>query len=96
MDESLLVYEPAAPTGTGARVSTHTLDALKGKVVGFVDNVKPNFDHLVDDLAEILISKYGVATVVKRRKRGSGLPASDALMKELIEQCDAVITGSGD
>ena len=96
MSESVLVYEPAAPAGTASRIPTHTLNALKDKTVGFVDNVKPNFDHLVDDLAAILVSKYGVASVVKRRKRGSAVPASQAVMNELVDQCDAVITGSGD
>ena len=30
----------------------HALDTIRGKTVGFIDNAKPNFDHLVDDLAE--------------------------------------------
>ena len=28
------------------------LAGLAGKVVGFIDNAKPNFNHLVDDLAD--------------------------------------------
>ena len=46
------------------------LETLQGKVVGFIDNSKPNFNYLVDDLAELLSRSYGVARVVKHRKRG--------------------------
>ena len=95
MSSSLLVYEPVAPCLTEARESRQSLDSLAGKVIGFIDNAKPNFNHLADDLAELLVGKYGVAGVVRHRKRGQ-VPAGDAVIRELAEKCDAVITGSGD
>jgi len=73
-----------------------TLDGLRGKVVGFIDNAKPNFDHLVDALAELLVSRYGVSAVIKRKKRAASVAAPEAVYKELAERCDLVITGSGD
>ena len=72
-----------------------SLDGLAGKTVGFIDNAKLNFNHLVDDLGELLISKYGVARVVKHRKSGQ-VPVEGSVLKEYAERCDAVITGSGD
>jgi hypothetical protein len=72
------------------------LAGLAGKVVGFIDNAKPNFNHLVDDLAELLTSKHGVKRVLKRQKRSASVPAPDDVIKEFAEQCDLVITGSGD
>ncbi len=65
-------------------------------MIGFIDNSKPNFNLLVDDLSELMVGKYGVAGVIKRRKRSASQGAAEAVMKELTEQCDAVITGSGD
>ncbi|OGA51174.1 MAG: hypothetical protein A3G24_01315 [Betaproteobacteria bacterium RIFCSPLOWO2_12_FULL_62_13] len=70
--------------------------SLSGKVVGFIDNTKPNFNHLVDDLAEILVAHYGVKKVLKRGKRVQSIPAPEAVYAELKEECDVVITGSGD
>jgi len=96
MDACTLVLEPVAQPGNASPLSPQTLDGLAGKVVGFIDNAKPNFNNLVDDLADLLIAKYGVKAVIKRRKRGPAVPAPDEVMKELVEQCDAVITGSGD
>jgi hypothetical protein len=92
----LQVYEPVAPCLTAPKHARRTLDTLSGKVIGFIDNSKPNFNLLVEDLAEQLTSRHGVAAVVKRRKRSASQGAPETLMRELAEQCDAVITGSGD
>jgi hypothetical protein len=91
-----LVYDPVAPCLTEPQQSRLALDRIKGKVVGFIDNSKPNFNHLVEDLSELLVSRHGVASVVTRRKRSASQGLSEALMNELAEQCDAIVTGSGD
>ena len=44
---------------------------------------------------ELLTREYGVAKVVKHRKPGQ-VPVDKRALDELAEQCDAVITGSGD
>jgi hypothetical protein len=96
MTGTTLLFDPTAYGGNEAQQLRRTLDALTGKVVGFIDNAKPNFNHLVDDVAELLVGKYGVKTVIKRRKRGASIPADACVVKELAAQCDVVITGSGD
>jgi hypothetical protein len=37
-----------------------------------------------------------VRKVIKRRKRAASVPAPEAVINELAESCDLVITGSGD
>jgi hypothetical protein len=96
MDDSIMVFNPVAPSLSNPQQVRATLNSLKGKVIGFIDNGKPNFNYLVDDLARLLIDEYGVAAAIKRRKRGPSVPAPESMMKELVEQCDAVIAGSGD
>ena len=96
MAETQFVYDPVAPCLAAPHGSRRSLDRLAGKVIGFIDNAKPNFNFLVDDLCELLVSKYGVASVIKRRKRSASQAATEAVLTELTEQCDAVITGSGD
>ena len=90
------LYDPTAARRADAAAANPALATLAGKVVGFIDNAKPNFNFLVDDLAQQLVEHYGVATVIKRRKIRAGIPAPGAIMDELSTQCDAVITGSGD
>jgi hypothetical protein len=96
MSDSMLVYDPTAPTQHEIRAPGRALESLDGLIVGFIDNAKPNFQHLVDDLAELLVEKYGVASIVKHRKRGPAMPAADEVIDELAGECDLVITGSGD
>ncbi len=96
MSASILLYNPTASRAESAAMQQQMLGELAGKVVGFIDNAKPNFDHLVDDLAELLTARYGVAKIIKRKKRAASVPADEAVYRELAEHCDLVITGSGD
>ena len=91
-----LLYDPTAPRRSGTAEDGASFATLSGKVVGFIDNAKPNFDHLVDELAERLIADHGVKRVVKRRKTSASIPAPDEIVRELADECDLVITGSGD
>ena len=96
MTATVLLFDPTAPRREGAQQVRRALDGLAGSVVGFIDNAKPNFDHLVDDLADLLVSRHGVRQVIKRRKRAASVAAPEAMYDELAGQCDLVITGSGD
>jgi len=79
--KNLVLFDPTAPRQEGDGEARHALSGLKGTVVGFIDNAKPNFNHLVDDLADLLIARYGVARVVKRRKRSASVPATSPVTK---------------
>jgi hypothetical protein len=46
----LFVYDPTAPVADTSSKGGARFENLKGKVVGFIDNAKPNFQYLVDDL----------------------------------------------
>ncbi len=97
MTVSTVILAPAAPArGTGDGGAAFSLDRLDGKVIGFLDNAKPNFNHLVDAIADLLITRHGVARVVKQRKRAASIPAERSVLDALSAECDLVITGSGD
>jgi hypothetical protein len=96
MSSTISVLDPTAPYRTEDLQKRHALDRLAGKVVGFVDNGKPNFNFLVDDLSEQLVAHYGVKSVIKHQKRQASSPASDEVMNDLSERCDLVDTGTGD
>jgi hypothetical protein len=91
------VLDPVAPSGVAGTIHVfRPLDSLQGRVVGFIDNSKPNFNFLADDLGELLMSKYGVARVVRHRKPTASVSASREVFADIRKQCDLVITGSGD
>jgi hypothetical protein len=95
MSGSTLLVDPVAPAATDVDIAPLAVKDLRGKVVGFVDNAKPNFNLLVDDLADILTKDYGVAKVIKYRKPGQ-VPVGDKVLDPMAEECDTIITGSGD
>jgi len=90
------IYDPSAPAGDLPRLARRALDGLKGKTIGFIDNAKPNFNFLVEDLAAEFMTKHGVKAIITRRKRGASIPADETMIREIAERCDIVITGSGD
>lgn len=99
MTSTVTLFDPTAPrcdAGAEPEEKKRGPAALAGSVVGFLDNAKPNFNHLVDDLADLLIGRYGVARVVKRRKASASIPARPEVIEELAGECDVVIAGSGD
>jgi hypothetical protein len=96
MQSTIEILDPKAPRAGAGEASLNILESLTGKVVGFIDNTKPNFNHLVDDLADVLLRNYGVRAVLKRGKRVQSIPAPKEVIDELAHECDLIITGSGD
>lgn len=98
MAATVTLFDPTAPCNTAPQsgISQSQFKGFSGAVVGFIDNAKPNFHHLVDDLAEVLGSRYGVARVIKQRKSSASIPADADVVAALSGECDVVIAGSGD
>ncbi len=81
----------AARVGAVSRFSD-----LRGKVVGLLDNSKPNADKLGERFEELLREKYGVSGVIKRRKLTAQEGAPKHFLDELAAQADFVLSGLGD
>ena len=69
---------------------------LRGKVLGLLDNSKPNMDKLAERFAEQLKEKYGVAKVISRRKLTAQQGAPKEYLDELAAQADFILSGLGD
>jgi len=69
---------------------------LRGKVLGLLDNSKPNADKLAERFADLLKEKYGVASVITRRKLTAQQSAPKQYLNELAAQADFVLSGLGD
>lgn len=67
-----------------------------GRTVGFLDNTKANFDRLAAAIGDLLRARYGVATVVHRRKANASSPAPAEVIAQLAKECDVVFAGSAD
>jgi len=96
MPTDAVVLDPSAPPQHASTEQAWPLDRLQGKVVGFIDNAKPNFNNLVDAIESLLTTQHGVERVLKIRKRAASIPAETAAIDALSAECDLIITGSGD
>ena len=96
MTRTIELYDPTGVPLPAAPDVQRTLTALAGKVVGFIDNSKPNFAQLADDLATLLTTQHGVSRIVRHRKRAASIPATPDVLDALARECDLVIAGSGD
>ena len=69
---------------------------LNGKVLGLLSNGKRNADKLLDNLGFLLQDTYVFGGIVRANKKDPTSPASEAIINELLMQCDAIVTATGD
>lgn len=90
------VLNPTAPPRGLRRSLAKRLPDLRGQVVGFLWNTKPNGDLLFARLEELLRHKYEISGVVHRSKSTSSVPAPGPALNELSGAVQAAIVGLGD
>jgi hypothetical protein len=72
------------------------LPSLAGTRLGVIDDSKRNADVLLEELVELLRTRYEISEVKWHRKPSASRPADPAAIKELAETCDSVIIAIGD
>lgn len=94
----MIVLSPEGKTqSSAARIrAVPKLNDLRGKVLGLLDNSKPNADKLGDRFEHLLREKYGVAGIIRRRKLTAQEGAPKQFLDELAAQADFVLSGLGD
>ena len=72
------------------------LASLAGTRLGIIDDSKRNADVLLEELAEVLRTRYEITDVRWHRKPSASRPADPTALKELTENVDSVIIAIGD
>ena len=72
------------------------LPSLAGARLGIIDDSKKNADVLLEELVELLRTRYEISDVKWHRKPSASKPADPAAIRELAETCDSVIVAVGD
>ena len=96
MTQELLVLDPTTKPEPVEALMNPRPATLKGKVLGILDNSKPNADKILDMLAKSLAERFSLSGVVKKRKLIPSRGAPDEILDEMAKQCDFVVTGVGD
>ncbi|HLG63481.1 MAG TPA: hypothetical protein VKY19_16195 [Ktedonosporobacter sp.] len=94
MSEKLIVLDPtleveAPQTKQAARPS-------QIRMLGLLDNSKPNSGELLKKVAVLLAERYPEVQVRYYRKSGAYRPAPAALLDQMAAECDAALVGIGD
>ena len=72
------------------------LPSLAGTRLGIIDDSKKNADVLLEELVELLRTRYEISEVKWHRKPSASRPADPAAIRDLAENCDSVIVAVGD
>ena len=72
------------------------LDRLAGTTIGLLSNGKTNADVLLRETAALFKEEYDCQVLPVVQKPNFGAPAPRELVDELAEQCDMLLTASGD
>lgn len=88
------ILDPTIRTAPTVRPAPR-LRSLDGKTLGFLDNSKEKADVFLAALAERLGQRFALAGVVRRRKPTYSRVAPAAILAELCQTCDGVITAMG-
>jgi len=94
--KTITVLDPTSTHG-GKEISTAPrVNDLNNKVVGFLWNTKPNGDLLLLRIIERLSQRFRLAGTNWHQKPGASVPADAAIIEELAQTSDLVITATGD
>lgn len=94
--ERLQVLDPTVQPIPSEGVVADRPETLDGKVIGLLANGKLNSEEILALTQEVLADRYEFKGVVARNKRNASRPCPEEIIDELVEQCDVVITSSGD
>ena len=94
--DAIQVLDPTVDPVPADAVVAPRPDTLDGTVLGLLSNNKVNADELLVMVHDVLADRYEFSGVVSRNKGNASRPCPDEIIEELSEQCDVVITASGD
>ena len=93
---SITVYNPSSKPAPEALKTAARKTSLNGKVLGIIDNSKPNSDIILKRLAEKLNDRFNVKEIVWSKKPTASLPITNDEIQKLARKCDFVLAGVGD
>ncbi len=69
--------------------------SIKGKAVGFLGNLKPNCDVLLQTL-QARMEQMGARSTMFREKASCSMGASEAILDEIAQNCQVAVVALGD
>jgi hypothetical protein len=92
----LAVLDPTVEPISADAIVAQRPTTLSGKTVGLLANGKRNSEEILEAVYEVLSDSFEFAGAVIRNKGNASRPCPAPLIEEMADQCDVVITASGD
>jgi len=96
MREQLLDPTGEGDQGTNTSLAQPRPQSLAGLTLGLLENTKPNSTVLLRAVARELREKYGVREVRMFRKGYFGTPVEEAVVQQMLHNCDFAVAAIGD
>ena len=90
------ILSPEGSVGVRGVSLAASPDVLSGRRLAVLDNGKPGAARLMTRVAEQLALRAGVEFVGVYRKQTAATPCEEALIEEIAEGADLVLTGTAD
>ncbi|UDY22594.1 hypothetical protein [Nocardioides sp. Kera G14] len=84
------IVNPTSFEAAPRSIPRHTLTELRGLTVGFLSNSKMNADKVLEGVATGLVERFGI-TPRLYAKRVPSIAATDELLDQIKDECDAVV-----
>lgn len=69
--------------------------ALRGKVIGMLDNTKEQADVIFKTIGDALVERHGAKAFIVRRKEHYTKAATPEMLAAMAQEVDLAITGLG-
>jgi hypothetical protein len=92
----LTVFDPRGRVDAEQRALAPRAAGLKGLRLGILDNTKWNANRLLRKTAALLEEQHGIGAVTYYKKESFSKAAEPALIAEIAEANDIVLTAIGD
>ena len=93
---AVVVHSPEGRIGAAPAALAASPEVLAGRRLLVLDNGKPGAALLMGALAERLGARCGARVEDVLRKGSAATPCEDALLDEIVERADLVLTGTAD
>ncbi len=93
---AMVVLDPTVSPLPADGVVADRPTTLEGVSIGLLANGKLNSEEMLTALHDVLADRFEFGAVIERNKHNASRPCPEDIIDELVEQCDVVITSSGD
>jgi hypothetical protein len=90
------LVDPTTQPISAAFSGASRLADLRGKKLGLIDDSKPNAKELLEELADLMKTRYEIAGVMYHPKPSASKPADPSVVAEMARECDYAIVAIGD